>query len=132
ACAPFPPPAVHYLPTRKAVMAVFLLPDGYIRRTPGSANDNFHTPHLRRRHSQSDCKGRISHNHTRRTGTDLPDRPSCSPHFPGKNRDNGHSLQDNPAPLFLQPQCRPLRLLPCSEPLRTWSYPAESGQFLSG
>ena len=24
-----------------------------------------------------------------------------------------------PLPLFLQPQCRPLRLLPCSEPLRT-------------
>ena len=77
--------------------------DGYIHHTPGSANDSFHTPHLRRHHSQSDCKGRISHSHTHRTGTGLPDRPSCILHFPGKDMSSDHSFPDNPAPLFLQP-----------------------------
>ena len=119
ACAPFPPPAVHYLPTRKAVMAVFLPPDGYIRRTPGSASGSFHTPHLRRHHSLSVCKCHIFCSHTRSYGIGHPDHLQCILRFPGKDMSSDYSLLDNPSPLFLQLQCRLLRLPPRSKPLRT-------------
>ena len=85
---------------RKPVMAVSLPPDEYIRHTPGNASGSFHTPHLRRRHSQSVCKCHIFCSHTRSYGIGHPDHLQCILHFPGKDMSNDYSLLDNPSPLF--------------------------------